>query len=362
MKFNVNNRDFFGEIDTSDKVEIKSYNKTYDVVYNQKSLNELINENYEVNDFVVIDRNVYNLDINCLSKINSKYYFIFDANEDNKNMVSVLTIIDLLFDIKFNKKNKLLVIGGGITQDVAGFVCAIYKRGLKWLLIPTTLLSMTDSCIGGKVGVNRISKNMLALFYAPNRVIVSDYFLKSLKHDDIISGVGEALKLSLIGGGDTYQYFHKNYECLDYINLIKMSTSVKKLVIEYDELEANERRVLNYGHTFGHALEYASNYFIPHGIAVVFGMYIINKLFYQNKYEDLNQFMLKMIPEKFKKINISYEIFVNSVLNDKKNDGDNVCFIILDEIGGSKFIFKKINEINDELKIIFDELFVDTTM
>jgi 3-dehydroquinate synthase len=361
MKFNVNDTTFFGEMDTSDKVEIKSYNKTYDVVYNQTSLNELINENYEINDFIVIDRNVYNLDKNCLSKINYKYYFIFDANEDNKNMMSVLTIIDLLFDIKFNKKNKLIVIGGGITQDVAGFVCAIYKRGLKWLLIPTTLLSMTDSCIGGKVGVNRISKNMLALFYAPNRVIISDYFLKSLKHDDIISGVGESLKLSLIGGLNTYQYFHKNYEHLDYINLIKMSTSVKKLVIEYDELEANERRVLNYGHTFGHALEYASNYFIPHGIAVVFGMYIINKLFYQNKYEDLNKFMLKMIPEKFKKINISYEIFINSVLNDKKNDGDNVCFIILDDIGKSKFIFKKINEINDELKIIFDELFVDTT-
>jgi 3-dehydroquinate synthase len=359
MKFNVNDKTFFGEMDTSDKVEIKSYNKTYDVVYNQKSLNELINENYEVNDFIVIDRNVYNLDINCLSKIDSKYYYIFDANEDNKNMESVLTIIDLLFDVKFNKKNKVLVIGGGITQDVTGFVCAIYKRGLKWVLIPTTLLSMTDSCIGGKVGVNRISKNMLALFYAPNRVIVSDYFLKSLKYDDIISGVGEALKLSLIGGGDTYQYFQKNYEKLDYINLIKMSTSVKKLVIEYDELEANERRVLNYGHTFGHALEYASNYFIPHGIAVVFGMYIINKLFYKNKYEELNQSMIKMIPEKFKKINISYNVFINSVLNDKKNDGDNVCFIILDEIGESKFIFKKINEINADLKNIFYELFVD---
>ena len=359
MKFHVNDTTFSGEMDTSDKVEIKSYNKTYDVVYNQKSLGELINENYEANDFVVIDRNVYNLDTNCLSKINSKYYYIFDANEDNKNMESVLTIIDLLFEIKFNKKNKLLIIGGGITQDVAGFVCAIYKRGLKWLLIPTTLLSMTDSCIGGKVGVNRISKNMLALFCAPNRVIVSDYFLKSLKHDDIISGVGEALKLSLIGGFDTYQYFQKNYEQLNYINLIKMSTSVKKLVIEYDELESNERRVLNYGHTFGHALEYASNYFIPHGIAVVFGMYIINKLFYQNKYEELNQIMIKMIPEKFKNINISYEVFINSVLNDKKNDGDKICFIILDEFGESKFIFKKINEINDKLKHIFDELFVD---
>jgi len=359
MHFNVNNTIFSGKIDTTDNVEIKSYNKIYDVVYNNKTLEELINENYEKNDYIVIDRNVYNLDKSCLSKIDSKYYFIFDANEDNKNMESVLKIIDLLFEVKFNKKNKLLIIGGGITQDVAGFVCAIYKRGLKWVLIPTTLLSMTDSCIGAKVGVNRISKNMLAIFYAPNRVIVSDFFLNSLKHDEIISGIGEALKLSLIGGENTYEYFKLNYEQLNYVNLIKMSTSVKKLVIELDELETNERRVLNYGHTFGHALEYASNYVIPHGIAVVFGMYIINKLFYKNKYEDLNRIMINMIPDKFKKINICYDVFINSILNDKKNDGDNVCFILLDDIGKSKFVFKKINEINDDLKNLFDELFND---
>jgi 3-dehydroquinate synthase len=138
-----------------------------------------------------------------------------------------------------------------------------------------------------------------------------------------------------------------------------MSTSVKKLIIEYDELEKNERRVLNYGHTFGHALEYASNYFIPHGIAVVFGMYIINKLFYPNKYEDLNDLMIKMIPDKFKKINISYKELIKCVLNDKKNDGDSVCFILLDEIGKSRFVFKKMNEINDDLKNIFNELFID---
>jgi 3-dehydroquinate synthase len=359
MNFIVNNTIFSGKIDTTDNVEIKSYNKIYDVVYNNKTLEELINENYEKNDYIVIDRNVYNLDKSCLSKIDSKYYFIFDANEDNKNMESVLKIIDLLFEVKFNKKNKLLIIGGGITQDVAGFVCAIYKRGLKWVLIPTTLLSMTDSCIGAKVGVNRISKNMLAIFYAPNRVIVSDFFLNSLKHDEIISGIGEALKLSLIGGENTYEYFKLNYEQLNYVNLIKMSTSVKKLVIELDELETNERRVLNYGHTFGHALEYASNYVIPHGIAVVFGMYIINKLFYKNKYEDLNRIMINMIPDKFKKINICYDVFINSILNDKKNDGDNVCFILLDDIGKSKFVFKKINEINDDLKNLFDELFND---
>jgi len=362
MEFNVNSTSFSGIIDNSDKVDIKSYNKIYNVVYNQNNLSKIVNDEYEKNDFIVIDRNVYNLDTNCLQNIDSKYFFIFDAIENNKNIESVLNIVDLLFQVKFNKKNKLLVIGGGITQDVGGFVSAIYKRGMKWTLVPTTILSMTDSCIGGKVGVNRVSKNMLGLFCAPNKVIISDSFITSLKNDDVISGIGEALKLSLIGGETSYQYFKDNYneDTMNYINLIKMSTSVKKLIIEADELENNERRVLNYGHTFGHALESASNYFIPHGIAVIFGMYIINKLFYQEKYFDLNNYMISIIPDKFKKIEISYDLFINSVLNDKKNDGNNVCFILLDEIGNSIFIFKKINEINDQLKDIFNELFIDT--
>ena len=360
MDFKVNSTSFSGDIDKNDIVDIKSYNKIYNVFYNQNSLSKIINEEYEINDFIVIDRNVYNLDKFCLENIDSKYIFIFDAIENNKNMESVLQIVDLLFEVKFNKKNKLLVIGGGITQDVGGFVSAIYKRGIKWTLVPTTILSMTDSCIGGKVGVNRVSKNMLGLFCSPNKVIISDYFIGSLKKDDIISGIGEALKLSLIGGKNSYHYFQNNYNenTINYINLIKMSTSVKKLIIEVDELENNERRVLNYGHTFGHALESASNYFIPHGIAVIFGMYIINKLFYQDKYVNLNNYMISIIPDKFKKIKISYELFINSVLNDKKNDGDNVCFILLDEIGNSKFVLKKITEINNDLKNIFDELFI----
>ena len=361
MNFCVNNKYFSGDVDTNDYVEIKSYNKIYNVNYNNKNLSELINENYNVNDFIIIDRNVFNLDTRCLNNIDENLYFIFDANEDNKTMDTVLNIVDLLFKVKFNKKNKLLVIGGGITQDVSGFVASIYKRGLNWVLIPTTLLSMTDSCIGGKVGVNRISKNMLALFCAPNKVIISTYFLDSLKDEDIISGIGEALKLSLIGGESSYRFFNNNYNSKEtnYMNLVKMSTYVKKLIIEYDELETNERKVLNYGHTFGHALESASNYFIPHGIAVLFGMYIINKLFYSDKYEILNNYIISIIPDKFKKIRISYESFINSVSNDKKNDGDNICFILLDDIGNSKFIFKKMSEINSELKNIFTDLFIN---
>lgn len=361
MKFSVNNKIFENQIDNSNIVQIKSYNKLYNVSYSNKNTLELINELYEINDFILIDKNVYNLDNKCLDNIDDKYYFLFDAIEDNKNIDSVLKIIDILYNLKFNKKNKLIVIGGGITQDIGGFISAIYKRGLNWIFIPTTILSMTDSAIGGKVGINRNSKNILALFISPNNIYISDYFLKSLKEEDIISGLGESLKLGLIGGEETYNIFKENYkdDYKNYINIIKMSTSVKKEIVEYDELEKNERRVLNYGHTIGHSLESSCNYYIPHGISVLFGMYFINNLFYEDKYNDLNNYILKMIPNKFKKIDISYNTFLGHILNDKKNDGDNVCFILLNNIGESIFVFKKLSEINEKLKNIFDLLFID---
>jgi 3-dehydroquinate synthase len=358
MNFSVGNTIFEDNIDNSDNVKIKSYNKTYDVLYNNKNLSELINEIYIEKDFIFIDKNVYNLDTSSLDKINNKYYLIFDAIEDNKNIDSVLKLIDILYELKFNKKNKLIVIGGGITQDVGGFASAIYKRGINWTFIPTTLLSMTDSAIGGKVGINRNSKNVLALFVSPNKIYISDYFLKSLKHDDIISGLGESLKLSLTGGNSCYEIFKKNYDEKNYINIIKMSTSVKKLVVEKDELEKDERKVLNYGHTLGHALESASNYFIPHGIAVLYGMYMINRIFYDNKYEELNNFILEIIPDKFKKIKIPFEIFLNHVLSDKKNDGENICFILLNNIGESIFVYRKLEDIIGKINNIFEELFL----
>jgi 3-dehydroquinate synthase len=359
MNFSVNNTVFNKNFNNSNIINVKSYNKIYDVVYDNKNLSELINITYEDNDFILIDRNVYNLDRDCIDKKDKKNYFIFDAIENNKTIDSVLLIIDLLFELKFNKKNKLIVIGGGITQDVGGFVSAIYKRGIKWIFIPTTLLSMTDSAIGGKVGINRNSKNILALFVSPNKIYISDYFLKSLKNEDIISGLGESLKLCLTSGKDEYDYFKDNFEKKNYIDIIKISSSIKKIIIEHDELEVNERKVLNYGHTLGHALETASNYYIPHGIAVLFGMYMINRIFYNDKYIELNNYIIEIIPNKFKKINISYNIFLNQILNDKKNDGDNVCFILLDDYGKSIFIYKKLIEINNTIKEVFDDLFIN---
>ena len=357
MNFSVNKTHFVGEINMNDEVNIKSFSHNYNVIYENLSLKQLIEKTYNENDFLLIDRNVFKIDESSITLIENKNIFFLDAIEDNKTIDTVLTVIDILYELKFTKKNKLLVIGGGITQDIGGMVCALYKRGLKWVFIPTTILSMTDSAIGGKIGINRKSKNILALFIAPTCIYISNYFFNTLKHEDIISGLGESLKLALTGGDNCVTIFKENYKEKNYIDIIKMSTAVKKLIIEYDELEKNERRVLNYGHTIGHAIESSSNYYIPHGIAVLFGMYIKNKLFYKDKYNDLNEYIYELIPNKFKKIDINFDSIIDNMSNDKKNNGNQICFILLENIGESIFVFKEKEEFYNDLKHICNELF-----
>ena len=316
MQFVVDGINFEGELDLNDHIRIKSSLKDYDVFYSNKNLDTIVKEIYTNTDFIFIDRNVYNLSPDTFTEISN--ILIYDALETNKVIECVLELTDCLYKINFTKNNKLIVIGGGITQDVGGFAAAIYKRGIKWVFVPTTVLSMTDSCIGSKVTINRNSKNILGMFVAPNSVYISDYFLNSLHSDDITSGIGEALKLSLIGGQKVYDLFLEKLEMNDYVSIIKIASLVKRLIIEYDEFEENTRKVLNYGHTVGHAIEGTTNYFIPHGIAISIGMVIKNKLFYDNKYDDINKLIINLIDKKFFDIEFNYSNFINHILADKK--------------------------------------------
>ena len=355
MNFEIDNYIFSGKIDLSDKIQIKSALKNYEVNYSSKDLDSLVKETYELNDFIFIDGNVYNL--NPSSFDNLKNILIFNATESNKVIESVLKLTDALYNIKFTKQNKLIVIGGGITQDVGGFAAAIYKRGINWIYIPTTVLSMTDSCIGSKVTINRCSKNILGMFVAPDAIYISDYFLSSLSQDDIISGIGEALKLALIGGDFTYNIFMDKLKIKDYVSIIKVASLVKRQIIEFDEFEEHARKVLNYGHTIGHAIEVTTNYFIPHGIAVLIGMLVKNILFYEDKYDDINSLILKLVDKNFFDIEFNYSEFIKHILCDKKNRGNDVCFILLEDIGKSKIIYKNISEVEIKMKAIFTTIF-----
>jgi len=358
MNFSINGKEFNEKINLENTLTIKSFIKDYQVIYNSENLNEIVCNNYNENDFIFIDRNVYNLDKKTFETISNNVQ-IFDACEENKNMENVLELVDILLEKKFTKKNKVIIIGGGITQEIGGFCCGIFKRGIDWVFVPTTVLSMTDSSIGSKISINRNSKNMLGMFSSPNKIIISDYFLNSLSQNDILSGLGESLKLCLIGGQTTYKLFLHNYSKKNYINLIKLASIVKKVIIEYDELEKLERKVLNYGHTIGHAIESTTSYFIPHGIGVLIGMYVKNVLFFENKYHEINNLILSMIDTKYFQTSFPYKTFIEHLLNDKKNNGDNICFILLNDIGNSVIVYKKLPEFEEKMMNIFKTLFTN---
>jgi len=340
--FQVENSTFKIETRYTNGLLVKSYDKEYRVEIINDDINKIIEDNFIDDDYIISDKYFE-------GQITNPNVIFIEAIEENKCMDTVLSIFDILYKNKFTKKNKLIVIGGGIIQDISGFLCGMYKRGIKWVLVPTTMLAMTDSCIGGKVCLNRGGKNMLGLFVSPSKIVISELFLKTLDNDMIISGIGESLKLAIIAGDDEVASFITMFYDKDYVGIIKQSLEIKKTIVEYDELERNERRVLNYGHTIGHALEAATNYFIPHGIAVLLGMYYINKLFVKtNNFDKINDLILSMIPKKYL-VNIDINIICDYVLSDKKNMGNNICLIVLEKYGKSKFIFKNIDTLKNEL-------------
>jgi 3-dehydroquinate synthase len=340
--FQVENTTFIIETRYTDSLVVKSYDKEYRIKIINDDINKIIADNFVNGDYIISDKYFKGL-------ITNPNIIFIEAIEENKCMDTVLSIFDILYKNKFTKINKLIVIGGGIIQDISGFLCGMYKRGIKWVLVPTTMLAMTDSCIGGKVCLNRGGKNMLGLYVSPSNVVISDLFLKTLDNDMIISGIGESLKLAIIAGNNEVKSFITMFNNKDYVGIIKQSLEIKKTIVEYDELERNERRVLNYGHTIGHALEAATNYFIPHGISVLLGMYYINKLFIKtNEFDKINEFILSIIPKKYL-IKIDIDIIGDYVLSDKKNMGNNVCLIVLEKYGKSKFIFKNIDDLKNEL-------------
>ena len=295
------------------------------------------------NDFLLIDKNIISL-----YNINTSKTFTIDATESNKNPDYAFKIIDFLLSNNFYKSNLLNVIGGGITQDLAAFVSKIFKRGINWRYFPTTLLSQCDSCIGGKTALNYKSyKNQIALFSSPKEVIIDFDFLSSLSKKEIESGMGEIIKLFIIGG----DFYLDSLNDLDLNSRIKYSLQIKKTVIEEDEFECNLRKVLNFGHSFGHVFEALSNFEIPHGQSVLLGIYVINKIFDNN--EKIDEIVKNHVD-----INLLNRFDTNSVFDclksDKKVLNDSIFFVTSPKPGVSKFRETKFDQnLKDKMNEIF---------
>jgi len=206
------------------------------------------------------------------------------ADETVKTVEHALGIIETLVAGGFRRNERLVAIGGGVVQDLTGFVASILYRGVEWTFYPTTLLAQADSCIGGKTSINmRGSKNLLGTFNPPRRITIDTGFLDTLPRRELRSGIGEMLHYFLFEGFEQAEAVAAAYDELlthprQLMPFVRASLEIKRRIIEVDEFDRGVRNLFNYGHTFGHALEAASEYAVSHGEAVTWGMDLANEL------------------------------------------------------------------------------------
>ena len=324
---------------------------------------------------LVVDKNISKKIIfkikNSLNK-KGTHFFNFKASEKNKNQNSVNNILKILLKENFSREDCLITIGGGITGDVGGFAASLFKRGLTFINLPTTLLSQVDSSIGGKTGVNtEYGKNLIGSFYQPKLVISDIDFLKTLPKRELICGYGEVLKHSLILDKKFYNYLDKNvFHILNlkspYIEkAIFESCKIKREIVQKDETEKKIRKVLNFGHTFAHAYEACLGYSkkLNHGEAVILGMNTALKFSLKNKLiknEDVKSILTHLekakLPINIKKFFSLKDLnkILTFMIKDKTNNSDKINLVLLKKIG--RPIYKNQYSKNDLAAFLRQEL------
>jgi len=257
-----------------------------------------------------------------------------EATEGNKSLERFPSYVERLLRQGIRRDHTLVAIGGGILQDIAAFLAAVLHRGIAWRFYPTTLLAQADSCIGSKSSVNVAGyKNQLGTFTPPEEVWVSTDLLGTLTKGEICSGIGEMIKVHVISGWEDARGIARDYPSLFHDGellsfRIRRSLEIKKEKIELDEFDRGERLVMNYGHSFGHAIESATEFRIPHGIAVTIGMDLANYISFRRgmigeaDFKELHA-LLSSNTAGFEETEIPEEEFFLALGRDKKNvDGD----------------------------------------
>tara|TARA_B100001063_G_C16752734_1_gene551193 strand:+ start:539 stop:1651 length:1113 start_codon:yes stop_codon:yes gene_type:complete len=341
------------------EIKFKSKNHKYSIIIGKNTLNILPNKVKLLcpktkNIALIIDKNVPSRFKNFIKKKLRRYNLVilsFSANEKNKSLNIVNYFLKKLLSKNFNRSDLIISVGGGITGDVAGFAASIFKRGINFINIPTTLLAQVDSAIGGKTGVNSIyGKNLIGSFYQPKLVISDTSFIDSLSKKEIICGYAEILKHSIIKDYKFFNWLERNTKFIlaknskELTYAIKKSCEIKNYFVTKDVNEKGLRMVLNFGHTFAHAIEVRNNYSnkTTHGEAVLSGMILATKLsVYRKTCASKTLLRIKKIYLK-NKLDYVYKKYSNQVSinqlipylkNDKKNNDKNINFILLKKIG-----------------------------
>lgn len=221
---------------------------------------------------VITDTNVEPLYYNQIERLlegKTLLKFVINAGEQYKNATTYISLVNELAKAGLTRNSTVIGLGGGVVGDISAFVASTYMRGVSYVAIPTTLLSMVDSSVGGKTGIDLdAGKNLLGTFFQPDAVYINTQLLKTLLEREITSGLGEIMKYAFIDNRITV----KNLENLDYEDLIVKSLEIKRDIVERDERESRDRMLLNFGHTVGHAIEKLHDYKLSHGECVIKGM------------------------------------------------------------------------------------------
>ena len=330
--------------------------KTYTVHFNAKAYTELNNyiENYQFSKiFILVDSNTHEL---CLAKFMAQLetkiaieVIEIEAGEQHKTIDTCVGVWNALSDLGADRKSLMLNLGGGVVTDLGGFVACTFKRGIKYINIPTSLLAMVDASVGGKTGVDLGAlKNQVGVISSGDMVIIDTSYLDTLPQNQMKSGLAEMLKHGLIVDK---AYFDKLTDLSkltlnDLDELIHESVDIKKTIVTKDPLEQNERKHLNFGHTLGHAIE---SYFLSHpekeellhGEAIAIGMILecfISAEILNLPKQDL-EYITKALNNIYKPVIIDpsdYDAIIELLKYDKKNEHGNINFVLLDTIGKPK--------------------------
>jgi 3-dehydroquinate synthase len=337
------------------KIIVKTSTESYPVLIGNSELNKLPDKLDEQklykNLVIVIDENVaryYQRKIKSVFSYHQGkiFYYILPAGEKTKSEKELKKIYDFLLKNNFGRDTVLIAIGGGVTGDLAGYAASTFMRGIKLVHVPTTLLAMIDSSIGGKTGINfNKKKNLIGTFYQPKLVFIDIMFLSTLPSREFNSALGELIKYGFISNNYFYNFLSRNLEKVKSMNdrviegVIKESVSIKAGVIQQDEFEQSGiRKILNLGHTFGHAIENDLGSKVKHGEAVTAG--IICSLFLSNKIglleTSIQKYLLRLptsvrLPAIIKRVN-NQNVF-DAMSSDKKNKDEKIMFVLISGIG-----------------------------
>jgi len=289
-------------------------------------------------NFVITDSVVYQLYASLFESVDN--LLVVKSGEQSKSIGSLNQIVDFLTQRKVSKNNILIAVGGGVIGDLVGFVASIYMRGIEWINIPTTLLAQVDSSIGGKTAINYNGyKNLLGTFYRPKQIVIDPSFLVTLTEREWVSGVGEIVKTALLNE-KLYNFLKSHLSGLvlrdakTVVDIIRQCVDFKDKITALDIEDKQIRRILNLGHTIGHALESIDEYKLSHGEYILQGILVESSIFA----EVCNQEYLTEVRDMLRKL-INYDILIvpNKIaefaLRDKKNIDDKIHFIVPKDIG-----------------------------